>query len=284
MSKLTPAQQEQLSSLGLYLQSVRKEQNRTAEEVATQIFIRPAMLQALELADIESLPEPVFIQGFIRRYGDALGLDGRELAQQFDATLVSVLPNPEQAKSGEVEGVVAKADQYRLKVVTEATPSIRAAGGRVGLWLGGVALVAAVGVGIWAMVPLVTASLSSRPAASDPPDPIAEATPVESPEPVETAPVAQALPITVNVNLTGDAWMRVTVDGEVTYEGILANGTAETWTAQDELTITAGNAGAVMVSFNGNAETPMGKPGAVQSQTFTPDTSANGTTPVSEAQ
>ena len=91
MSKLTPAQQEQLSSLGLYLQSVRKEQGRSAEEVATQIFIRPALLKALELGDLESLPEPVFIQGFIRRYGDALGLDGYVFAQQLDITLVSVL-------------------------------------------------------------------------------------------------------------------------------------------------------------------------------------------------
>ncbi|NJN22802.1 MAG: DUF4115 domain-containing protein [Leptolyngbya sp. RL_3_1] len=275
MNKLTPAQQEQLSSLGLYLQSVREEQNRTAEEVATQIFIRPALLTALELADSDSLPEPVFIQGFIRRYGDALGLDGSALAQQFDLTLVSVLPNPEQAQSGQVEGVVAKADQHRLKVVTEAPGGASIRGKGVALALGGMAIVAVVGVGIWVIAPLVTASLSSPPTASGTNDPddnvpsvVAEAEPSE---PIPAPPAVDAAPITVEVNLTGDAWMRVTADGEVTYEGILANGTAETWTAETELTITAGNAGAVMVSFNGAGETPMGNPGSVQSQTFTPN-------------
>ncbi len=281
MSKLTPAQQEQLSSLGLYLQSVRKEQNRTAEEVATQIFMRPALLEALEVADIESLPEPVFIQGFIRRYGDALGLDGRELAQQFDTTLVSVLPNPEQAKSGKVEGVVAKADQHRLKVIKPATPTNRANTsfwpGR--LFLGGVALVVAVGVGIWAIAPLVTASLSNRPVASEPPESTSEPTPV-APEAVEPTPVVNAAPITLNVSLTERSWMRVTADGEVAYEGTLANGSTETWTAQAELIITAGNAGAVMVSFNGEPEVAMGNRGAVQSQTFTP----GGTAAAVEAQ
>jgi cytoskeletal protein RodZ len=274
---LTPVQQEQLSSLGLYLQSVRKEQNRTAEEVATQIFIRPALLKALELADIESLPEPVFIQGFIRRYGDALGLDGNELAQQFDLTLVSVLPNPDQAKSGEVDGVIAKADQHRLKVVTEAAGGSPINGKGVALALGGIAIAAVVAVGVWVLPPMITASLSNRPTASETPetpDPD-EDTPVaaeaESSEPLETASAVDAAPITVDVNLTNDAWMRVTADGEVTYEGILANGTAETWTAETELTIMAGNAGAVLVSFNGASETPMGNPGSVQSQTFTSD-------------
>jgi cytoskeleton protein RodZ len=31
----------------------------------------------------ERLPEPVFVQGFIRRYGDAVGLDGKQLALEF---------------------------------------------------------------------------------------------------------------------------------------------------------------------------------------------------------
>lgn len=273
MSKLTPVQQEQISSLGLYLQSVRKEQGRTVEEVATQIFIRPALLQALELADLDALPEPVFIQGFIRRYGDVLGLDGNELARQFEVSLVSVLPNPGQAQSGRMEGVVAKADKHRLKVITEATPPNPTDGRGGVMLLGGVALVAAVGAGIWAIAPMVTASLSNRPAALETSAPPVDTSENQA-EPTATAevvPAASEAPITVDVNLTGDAWMRVTMDGEVIYEGILANGTAETWTAETELTITAGNAGAVMVSFNGEGETPMGDPGSVQSQTFTPD-------------
>ncbi|MEM1311752.1 MAG: helix-turn-helix transcriptional regulator, partial [Cyanobacteria bacterium P01_H01_bin.153] len=78
------AQQEQLNSVGAYLRDLRKEKGTTIDEVANQIFIRPALVEAIETGDWESLPEPVFVQGFIRRYADYLGLNGKEVASQFE--------------------------------------------------------------------------------------------------------------------------------------------------------------------------------------------------------
>ena len=152
--------------------------------------------------------------------------------------------------------------------MTEAAPVNRNSGPGVGVLLGGLAVAAVVGAGVWAIAPFVTNS--NRPAVSETTEsPAAEAAP-EAPASGEAGD-GDAAPITVDVNLTGDAWMRVTADGEVAYEGTLATGSNETWTAEGELTITAGNAGAVLVSFNGASETPMGNPGTVQSQTFTPE-------------
>ena len=278
MSKLTTEQQEQLSSLGLYLQSVRKEQGRTVDDVATQIFIRPALLQALDAGNWEELPEPVFIQGFIRRYGDALGLDGQEISRQFEATPVSVLPDPAAAKGG-MDGVVSKQAQHKLKVVSPAEPRRSSSQGTAysgtGLLVGGLVLLAIAGGGLWALLgqgsdrPSLNLARPDDATESVEPEPDA-ADAADEPTPAATAsePIA---PVTVAVSLTGDSWLQVTADGEEVYEGILRSGSQETWTAETELVISSGNAGAVQLSYNGTAQVPMGEPGRVEERTFTPD-------------
>jgi len=40
------------------------------------------------------LPEPIFVHGFIRRYGETLGLNGIELSQQFTVDSIPSTPRP----------------------------------------------------------------------------------------------------------------------------------------------------------------------------------------------
>jgi cytoskeleton protein RodZ len=284
VSNLSPVQQEQLLNIGAYLKGIRTDQGRDISEVATQIFIRPAILKALEAGEWELLPEPVFIRGFIRRYGDVLGVNGEELASQFEATPVSVLPDPKLARGG-TDGVVDKQSKHSLKVVSKAEPLVRPArstrngsGLRVALGFGAIALI---GGGIWAIVQWgddILALLPERPtvvtAPPEPtsPEPIAPE-PTSTPEPTASAAPDPEEPITISVSLSGDSWMQVTVDGEKAFEGILSTGTQETWTAKNELRVTAGNAGVVQLSFNGAEEQPMGAPGSVKRLTLTPETS-----------
>ncbi len=289
---MNPAQQEQLSNVGAYLRDLRKEQGTTIDEVANQIFIRPALVAAIESGDWESLPEPVFVQGFIRRYADYLGLDGREISQQFEPTPVAVLPDPALATSSSVEGVVKQQDKHGLKVLSKAEPT--ASNGSIATparpvpilnWLLGlVGLAAVVGLIAWfAMRPApqsstATSGSEATEESSDEADAIAEsanegdAAPETASNETE-APVA-ADDVTFAVNLEQDAWMRVTVDGEVAYEGTLSAGSQETWTGEDEIRITAGNSGGVLFSFNGSEEQPLGQPGAVRNLTLTPNTDA----------
>ncbi|WP_193198053.1 helix-turn-helix domain-containing protein [Nostoc sp. MG11] len=79
MTLLNETQLEQLKEISRQLRQVRQEKALKIEEIAAQILIRPALLLALEEERFEELPELVFVQGFIRRYGDALGLDGNAL-------------------------------------------------------------------------------------------------------------------------------------------------------------------------------------------------------------
>ncbi|HEY9662639.1 MAG TPA: helix-turn-helix domain-containing protein, partial [Allocoleopsis sp.] len=83
MDKLDSTQIEQLRAIGAYLYEIRQDQARSLEEIAAKTYIPLRLLKALEAGQEQILPEPVFIQGFIRRYGDVLGLDGTALSQQF---------------------------------------------------------------------------------------------------------------------------------------------------------------------------------------------------------
>jgi cytoskeletal protein RodZ len=85
---LNQAQVEQLKEITTHLRQVRQEKSIRIEEIAAATLIRAGVLQALEEQRFEELPEPIFIQGFIRRYGDALGLDGNALSHTLISNVV----------------------------------------------------------------------------------------------------------------------------------------------------------------------------------------------------
>ncbi len=88
MTLLNEAQVEQLKEITTHLRQVRQEKSIRIEEIASQTLIRVGVLQALEEERFEELPEPIFLQGFIRRYGDALGLDGNALSYSLITNVV----------------------------------------------------------------------------------------------------------------------------------------------------------------------------------------------------
>lgn len=291
---MNPTQQEQLLNLGTYLRDVRQEKGKQIDEVANQIFIRPALVRAIENGDWESLPEPVFVQGFIRRYADYLGLNGRELSKKFEPTPVSVLPNPSLATSGGVEGIVKPEDKHGLKVLSKADPSNNGSAiapakssNRNQAWIvGAVALAALIGLIAWLTTRNTPQPASTAPTADEEPAAIADDEAVTETDSAEgttaesAADEADAVaattaesdaPLTLSVSIEDNAWLRVMADGERVYEGTLSAGTQETWTAERELRITAGNSGSVLYSFNGSDAQPMGEPGAVANLTLTPD-------------
>ncbi|MEH2327232.1 MAG: helix-turn-helix domain-containing protein [Nostoc sp.] len=88
MTLLNQAQVEQLKEITTHLRQVRQQKSICIEEIAARTLIRAGVLQALEEERFEELPEPIFVQGFIRRYGDALGLDGNALSHTLISNIV----------------------------------------------------------------------------------------------------------------------------------------------------------------------------------------------------
>ncbi|AZB72407.1 helix-turn-helix domain-containing protein [Synechococcus elongatus] len=75
--------QQRFQSTGLLLREQREKLGLTLEELAQLTRIQRRQLWAIEEGRSESLPERVYIQGMVRRYADALGLDGQQYADDL---------------------------------------------------------------------------------------------------------------------------------------------------------------------------------------------------------
>ncbi len=287
MAKLAPTQVEQLQSIGAHLRQVRQEQGLAIDMLANQIFIRPALLKALESGHDAELPEPVFIQGFIRRYAEALGLDGQTIAQEFRVTPVNVLPTPELIERADTNGTAApKPPSPRPQISNRPPTAAPSPAGRssLPLVLSLAALAAILGLGAWGLF-----GRSNGPSQANSDSSGTETTPETStnavaPVPAETTPPPEEpledeeessapleAPVVVSANLSDRAWLSVVADGENVYEGVAESGFEETWTAETSLTLRTGNAGGVELSVNGDRAVVMGASGVVRTVTVTPD-------------
>jgi len=94
VTKFSAPQQNQLAQIGAYLRDNREKQGKSLEDIAIRTYIRPQLLNGIETGDPELLPEPIFVQGFIRRYAEALEINGKELAQQFTVNSIPSTPRP----------------------------------------------------------------------------------------------------------------------------------------------------------------------------------------------
>lgn len=309
MKELDATQVEQLRTIGAYLGQERKERGVSLDEIAVKTYIPQRLLQALEDGQVERLPEPVFVQGFIRRFADAIGLDGVALAKTFtpqpsfmverttpDAERSSLEPQPpvEQprvvpppAEPGTIERSVVEPVHVPPEYIQHDTRSAK----RSNLpWvLVGTVAALLLGVGLVKLLnrpePAIEAQNAETPVNSinpvspSPKPSVASVTPNSSQSSASPLPTVSAQPtatsandspVQVAVNLTGDSWFQVIADGKTEYEGILKKGEQKTWTAQKKLVLQAGNAGAVSLSYNQGEAKRMGELGEVKDATFLP--------------
>jgi cytoskeleton protein RodZ len=292
VAKLAPTQVEQLRAIGAHLSQVRRDQELSIDAVANQIFIRPTLLKALESGNDAELPEPVFVQGFIRRYAEALGLDGKAISQDFQVTPVDVLPDPNLLENAAVDGVVEPEVRHSIKVLEKAEPVAAPTAAVITTRRSPWPIIAAIaggalllGLVLWAIF-----GGNKQPTTVDTPSDSAVTTPEPSPEepadgdtmtdpaaelPETTASPALEAPIVVAISLSERSWLSVTADGANVFEGTPEAGFEETWTAEDTLVFTTGNAGGVEMSVNGADATVLGDSGTVRTVTLTPDSDAD---------
>jgi hypothetical protein len=79
----TALRQTRLQEIGAHLSQVRRDRNLSLQEIYAQTFIQVFQLRAIEAGDLRDLPEPFYIHGFIKKYAEALGLRGVEVAASF---------------------------------------------------------------------------------------------------------------------------------------------------------------------------------------------------------
>jgi cytoskeletal protein RodZ len=258
---LTELHREQLVDIGGILRDAREARQITHEAIAEKILIRASLLRAMEAADVQQLPEPVYTRGLLRQYANALGLDGDTLSSQY------FTPPSVQAPTRSF---------WRIPL----TPQLRP----VHLYLFYVLLISAAVSGLSYTLKQASYRPSALPplqgeafdAAIAPPgeNPPEAAQNGGNPDGQPLVPPAASSPVRVAVEMQDQSWLRITTDGEVAFEGVLKEGDARTWTADEQLVIRAGNAGGVVVSFNEGAAKSLGKPGVVTEVAFPPNETA----------
>jgi cytoskeletal protein RodZ len=249
---LNETQQEQLKEISANLRKIREDKSIRIEAIAEQTHIRLACLRALEESRFEELPEPVFIQGFIRRYAEVLGLDGIALANTFQVNLFASYHNSSpNSPSNPTRQIPLLFVPYLL-------------------------LIGAAAIGLFYLLkPQITGkplikkqNLIAISEAKIPPSPapiaITTVTPIPSVLNIATPNPTLAQNIAVTLAFQGTSWLQIKVDGKTEFTGVLNHGETKTWTGKKAVSIRAGNAGAVLVSVNQQKPAVFGNLGEVK--------------------
>jgi cytoskeletal protein RodZ len=243
---------EKLAHIGIELRLKRQEKGLSLEQVAAKTRIRRRLLQAIEEGKLDELPEPIYIQGLIKQYAQALGLNGTELANTFPTgdRRLSIKPVWTNLPAAQLQSI----HLYLLYILV-------------------------ISFAVNTLSHLLSRSEIRANSNLIQEEPIAPAsqpdqlppTQLEKVKPVSATPSNSNdsnKQVRIDVTLKAESWLRVVADGKTQFEGLLPQGTQRTWVAQSQLKIIAGNAGGVLVTFNQEEAKQLGNPGEVQEVTF----------------
>lgn len=220
-----------LAEIGAQLKQVRENKALSLDEVQASTLIPKSHLQAIEEGNLDLLPELVYVQGFIRKYGQAIGMV--EIATELTTAPAPDLP-------------IALAPEIRPWHLYGIYVTI---------------VVASITV-------LAFLFREPYPQNSNTTSPISPA-----PQPAQVTPppkTSSTFPVNLAVEMVGESWMRVTVDGNLDFEGIMTEGTITQWSAEKEIVLRTGNAAAVKATFNQNPPQVLGNEGEVVELVFDP--------------
>ena len=275
-----------LVEIGSLLRKARSAQKVSYEDASRTVRIRPDFLRSLEAGQLDGLPERVYVRGFIKAYGNYLGLDGEALANQF-ASAAQLVPQPRSRKRrasvgvqlrpvhawmayvvlivGAVGGIAVFLDRNGTLDLSGSSPRAsfrdddlagsgdRYSSGSSDLELSPTAITDDVFPTLqdWTYIEGVfPASDDSLTAIAPPED------------------VIDGLIVGIQV-VDAASWVRVVADRQTVFEGTLQPGFEQQWEADESLVLRAGNAGGIMVTLNNENVGRMGGAGEVREQQFT---------------
>ncbi len=254
--------QKKLKEIGINLASVRMAKGISLAEVAAKTMISQRLLVAIEAGNLEELPEPVYTQALINKFAQAI--EAPELKLNFQPP-VTVNSNTASTSSPE-------------KKTTERKYPIDLQLRSLHLYLLYILLVGISVKGITALVepPVTIEPVTEKELADKDKDKdiVPDSVPVQQSKKPESVPQlvsqsANADVVTVGIDLQERCWLKVLVDGKIAFEGTLPKGTQRSWTGKEQVTIRAGNAGGVGITFNNGQRKVLGEPGKVEEITYT---------------
>ena len=256
-----------MRELGEYLRQMRESRGVSLEEVAEATNVNIRYLQALEDGQYDILPPEVYVRGFLRSYGEYLGIDPEELFARYDSDRpkrksrffgqkpMSNTPNLTLSKTADRTHPKTKIDFASVWQSIKAVP---------GILYGFIALIIIIGfILIISMngkesapetvTEAVLGDTTIQKAASAPRDEdISQAIiiPIDSVNAAQALSVAESL--TFELKTREKIHLYVELDHEKkAFQGFLRRGQKKVWRVKNSLYLEVSNPSALRISVNG---------------------------------
>lgn len=241
-----------METVGALLRAERERKGLTIKDIEQGTSIRALYLTAIEEDRYEVIPGEVYLKGFIRNYANFLGMNGQQIVDVYRESRSDF-----EAPKDELPVQPKRSTQEKLKSQRNSSSSIK--------WVAFAAVIL-LGLGITAYSLMKP---SNQPLTQQ--ESTKQSSPQQTPVAQQPAPAAAPSdkPIAVLAKFSEDCWVSVTADGKVIYEATAKSNEQFTWNAQKSLTIRAGNAGAVDITYNNQPQGKLGNKGQIAEKTFT---------------
>lgn len=253
--------------VGLRLVQAREQRGLSLDDIATRTRIAPRILRSMERDNFAAIPGGIFARGYLRAYALAVDLDPEEIVAQYTTsqaaagdplTSPSVASTPAPRASAEGWVFSSASVEYGLVGVTVVLV-LTAFYWRPHFTFG---RQASSGSTQEQTAQQVTASESSANRIAPP------AAPALPPQSAPSKPPRPTDEIRVALTATQDVWVGAYADNQRVLYRLLKPSENVSLTAKAQLKIRAGNAGALLVSLNGETAAPVGGVGEVRDLSF----------------
>ena len=259
-----------MPSLGQTLRGARIARGWSLDEVNRSTRISLKYLEAMESGTREAFPAAFFYRSFVLQYARALGLDeakinatlGTLLAAEAPPALPGENPHPPML-ARDLARIEGPKPHFSGKFATSLASL-------------GIALAASSSIYAWWNHPhrIVHAAQSHR-ISSPKPQPPAQKTvqisATRTPAPAQAPHTASVkAPVTLNLSATEPTWLSVFSDGKPAFRGVLQPNQTKELVAEQTTRLVVGNAGGLIVEWNGRSLGLIGRRGQVRVVSFTP--------------
>jgi len=272
--------------IGKKLREQRDRLSLTVENIATYTHISPQYIRAMEAGRMDELPSPVQARGMIQNYSSFLDMDTEALLLQY-AEALQIRREETQRELNEQRGnrtpfKISKINSWRSFVSLDSIlVGLLIISALIALVWGGSSIMVyrQESIRTQTAIPISEVIILTSTATLSEEDILLSSTPEPSatlevtaflppdltitPGIVGTIPTQGVYPVQVFIVAVQQAYLQVTVDGTVVFNGRIIPGNPYDFSARRQIEVVSGNAAALQIIYNNRSLGSIGAPGAV---------------------
>jgi cytoskeleton protein RodZ len=286
-------------TIGKTLRERRESLSLTLEEIERHIHVRNHYLEALEAGEFSQLPSSVQARGMLNNYAHFLDLDVDALLLTFAEGLQTQRLERQPILETSAQTPVSKGKVKTSQALKFKIPATIRRYFSVDVFVGGGLVILLLAFAVWGTSRIINLRTDSTPQSTVPPisnvlistpeaetiSPTSTATgnesnitfPAAGETLVMTLPAARSGAVQVVIVANEQAWVRVTVDGKIVFEGRVSAGSAYPFDGNTQIEVLTGNGRAISILYNQNNLGPMGNTGEVVDRIYTTNAILNPT-------